>query len=120
MKVAITAKGKDLNAEVDPRFGRAAFILLVDTDTLEYEVLNNQENFNRLKGAGIQAAAMISDKGAQVLLTGFCGPNAVQTLNAAQIKVAVDVTGTIREAVASFNQGLYNYTDQANTEGHWV
>jgi predicted Fe-Mo cluster-binding NifX family protein len=120
MKVAITAKGTDLNAEVDPRFGRAAYILMVDTETMELETLNNMENINRLKGAGIQAAAMISEKGAQVLLTGFCGPNAVKTLNAAHIKVAVDVAGTIREAVEAFNQGKFSYTEQANTEGHWV
>ncbi|MBU2513541.1 NifB/NifX family molybdenum-iron cluster-binding protein [bacterium] len=120
MKIAITAKGTDLNAEVDPRFGRAAYILIVDVDTLDCEVVNNQENVNRLKGAGIQAATLISDKKAEVLLTGFCGPNAVQTLNAAKIKVATEVNGIVKDAVEAFKQGKYSYTDQPNTEGHWV
>lgn len=120
MKLAITAKGTDLESDIDPRFGRAAYILIVDSETMDYEVLNNQENINRLKGAGIQAAAMISDTGAGALLTGFCGPNAVKTLNAAKIKVAVEMEGKVKDAVDKFNQGSLTYTDQPNTEGHWM
>lgn len=119
MKIAITAKGKDLDAEVDPRFGRAAYILIVDTETLEYEAVDNQTNINALKGAGIQAATMVSGKGAEVLLTGYCGPNAVQTLNAAKVKVASEVSGIVRDAVEAFKQGKYEYTDSPNVEGHW-
>jgi predicted Fe-Mo cluster-binding NifX family protein len=29
MKIAVTATGRDLDASVDPRFGRAAYILIV-------------------------------------------------------------------------------------------
>ncbi len=73
MKIAVTSTGPDLDSPVDPRFGRAAYILIVDSATLEFEVLDNSVNLNAFKGAGIQAATMISDKGAEVLLTGFCG-----------------------------------------------
>ena len=85
MKIAVTSRGKDLDLPMDPRFGRAAYILNVDADTLDFEVLDNSENVNALKGAGIQAATMISDKQADVLLTGFCGPKAFKALDAAQI-----------------------------------
>jgi predicted Fe-Mo cluster-binding NifX family protein len=104
---------------MDPRFGRAAYILIVDADTLDFEVLDNTENVNALKGAGIQAATMISDKQADVLLTGFCGPNAFKALDAARIKVAGDVSGTIREAVAAYVDGNVKWVEQANVEGHW-
>ena len=67
MKVAITSKGKSLDSEVDPRFGRAAFILVVDTESFEFEALDNSENVNAFKGAGIQAASMVGDKGAYAL-----------------------------------------------------
>lgn len=120
MKLAITSKGTDLNAQIDPRFGRAAYILIVDTDTMDIEVLDNTENINRLKGAGIQAAAMISDRGADALLTGFCGPNAVKTLNAAKIKVGVEVSGTVQNAIDAFKEGKVQFTDQPNTQGHWT
>ncbi len=119
MKIAVTSKGKDLDSEVDPRFGRAAYILIVDTDSFEFEVLDNSENVNAFKGAGIQAASMVNDKGAEVLLTGFCGPNAFKTLNAAKIKVGSDAAGTIRDAVNAFNEGKVSFADQANVEGHW-
>ncbi len=119
MKIAVSSKGIDLDAEVDPRFGRAAYIVIVDTGNLEFEVLDNKENLNALKGSGIQAAAMVSDKGAEVLLTGFCGPNAFKTLEAAKIKIANDVSGTIREAVKGFNEGKYKFSEKANVDGQW-
>ena len=119
MKIAVTSKGPDLNDPVDPRFGRAAYILVVDSETFDFDVLDNKKNVNALKGAGIQAAGMVSDKGAKVLLTGFCGPNAFKVLNAARIKVASDAKGTVRDAVESFIQGKLNFSDQANVEGKW-
>ncbi|MBW1767197.1 MAG: NifB/NifX family molybdenum-iron cluster-binding protein [Deltaproteobacteria bacterium] len=119
MKIAVTSKGTDLDSQVDPRFGRAAYILIVDTENLEFEVLDNKDNVNAFKGAGIQAASMVSDKGAEVLLTGFCGPNAFKTFEAAKIKVANDVSGTVRDAVKAFNEGRYVFSDKANVEGQW-
>lgn len=119
MKIAVTSKGKDLDSPVDPRFGRAVYILIVDSDDETVEVLDNSENVNAFKGAGIQAAATVADKGADVLLTGFCGPNAFKTLDAAGVKVANDAGGTVREALEAFNKGEMQLADGANVEGHW-
>jgi predicted Fe-Mo cluster-binding NifX family protein len=119
MKIAVTSTGKDLDSPMDPRFGRAAYILIVDTDTLAFEALDNAENVNAFKGAGIQAATMICDKHADVLLTGFCGPNAFKTLEAAHVKVAGDVSGTVREAVAAFVDGSVKLVSEPNADGHW-
>ena len=114
LKIAITSKGKDLDSPMDPRFGRAYYILIVDTFNHGLEVLDNSENVNAFKGAGIQAAVMISDRGAKVLLTGYCGPNAFKPLNAAGVKVANDVTGTVRDAVIAYNEGNVSFADSAN------
>ena len=119
MKIAITARGIRLDSEVDPRFGRAPYILIVDTETLAFEAVDNSENVNAFKGAGIKAASMVSERGAQVLMTGYCGPKAFQVLVAADIRVASDVSGTVREAVAAHRKGLLPYTDSANAEAHW-
>ena len=121
MKIAVTSKGTDLDAPVDPRFGRSAFILIVDSETFECQVLDNQENVNAFKGAGIQAASALSEQGAEVLLTGYCGPNAFKTLAAAKIMVSNDanVYATVREAVEAFKQGKLPYASEANVEGHW-
>ena len=119
MKIAVSSQGTDLDSQIDPRFGRAAYLLIIDPANPEVEVLDNSENLNAFKGAGIQAAAMVSDSGAEFLLTGFCGPNAFKTLEAAGVKVANDVTGTVREAVKAFNEGLVSFADDANVEGQW-
>jgi predicted Fe-Mo cluster-binding NifX family protein len=119
MKIAITSIGQDLNSQIDPKFGRAAYILIVDTVHDGVEVLDNSENRNAFKGAGIQAAAMVSKKGAEVLLTGYCGPNAYKTLQAAGIKVANDVSGKVKDAVDALIEGNVEFADSANVEAHW-
>ena len=119
MKIAITSQGQDLDSQVNPRFGRAAYILIVDTDHLGVEVIDNSENLNAFKGAGIQAAAMLSKKAAEVLLTGYCGPNAFKTLQAAGIKVVNDVAGKVKDAVDRFEKGNATFADDANAESHW-
>ncbi len=119
MKIAVTAKGRDLSSEVDPRFGRATYILIVDTDTLDFAVLDNSENMNAFKGAGISAASNISDQGAEVLLTGYCGPKAFATLEASNIKVVNDVIGNVSDAIKAFVKGKFSFADSANKDGHW-
>ena len=119
LKIAITSKGKDLDSPMEPRFGRAPYILIVDTLMNGLEVLDNSENVKAFKGAGIQAAVMVNERGAKVLLTGYCGPNAFKTLKAAGIKVANDVTGTVRDAVNAYSAGKVSFADGANVEGAW-
>jgi predicted Fe-Mo cluster-binding NifX family protein len=119
MKIAVTSTGTDLDSQVDPRFGRALYILIVDSETLDFEVLDNKENVNALKGAGIQAASMVNDKGAEVLLTGFCGPNAFKVLKVAKIGVANDARGSVRDAVKAYLNGKLPLSDRANVEGQW-
>ncbi len=119
MKIAITSQGETLDSKIDSRFGRAGYILVVDPETLDFKVFDNQKNKDAFKGAGIQAAAMISDSGARVLLTGFCGPNAFKTLSASGIKVVNDQSGTIMDAVERFRTGQFCYAQSSNKEGHW-
>jgi predicted Fe-Mo cluster-binding NifX family protein len=119
MKVAITSTGPTLESPMDPRFGRAAYILIADAEGNLLEAIDNSENINAMRGAGIQAAKTISDKGASTLLTGHCGPNAVKTLSAAGISIGVDQEGTPKEALERLAKGEVQFTDQPNVEGHW-
>jgi len=98
MKLAVSASGKELDASIDPRFGRCAYFILVDTDDMSFEAFNN-ENIALGGGAGIQSAQFVASKGAKVVLTGNVGPNAVQTLSAAGVEVIVGQRGTVREAI---------------------
>ena len=119
MKIAVTSQGDKLDSQIDPRFGRAAYVLVVDTETLEFEAFDNNENKNAFKGAGIQAASMVGDKGVEVLLTGFCGPNAFKTLETAGVKVVNDQSGRVIDAVQKFKQGNAVFAEDYNKDGHW-
>ena len=96
--------GTDLNTQVDPRFGRCQYFVIVDSDTLEFEAIGNP-NIGAMSRAGIQSAQMMVDKGVQVILTGNVGPNAFQTLSTAGVQIMAGVTGTLRETIRQFNSG---------------
>ncbi len=81
MKVAVSASGADLEAAVDPRFGRCPYYVVVDTDTMEFEVIENSAT-GQASGAGIAAAQLVSQTGAQAVISGSIGPNAYQALSA--------------------------------------
>ena len=94
MNIAVTSEGKDISARVDPRFGRAKWFVIYDTNTDGFEAINNEQVLNLPQGAGIQAAQKVVDRSVEVVLTGHCGPNAFRTLSAAGVKVVVGVSGT--------------------------
>ena len=120
MKVAITSQGTELSSPVDPRFGRAKYFIVVDTESGSFEAVDNAQNLNAPQGAGIQAAQNVSAKGAEVVVTGHVGPNAFRTLSAAGIKIAVGAEGTVSEALEKFKAGELKESDGADVEGHWV
>ena len=80
MKIAISSSGKDLSSQLDPRFGRCRYFLIIETDTMSFEVFDN-DNAALGGGAGIQSAQFIAAKGAKVFdyraLRPQCDANAV-------------------------------------------
>lgn len=104
MKIAITATGNTLDSMVDPRFGRAAWFLIVDTETQELlQAINNTAGKEAAHGAGISAAAQIADIGVEALLTGRVGPKALPVLEKAGVKAVNDVSGSVRDAIAHYS-----------------
>jgi predicted Fe-Mo cluster-binding NifX family protein len=98
-RICITSRGKDLGSEVDPRFGRANYFILIDPETMDLEVLENP-NIEAAHGAGTQTAQLIAGKNVKAVLTGSCGPNAERVLQAAGIKVITGVSGTAGAALS--------------------
>jgi len=119
MKVAITASGPDLSSQVDQRFGRARYLLVVDLPERTVQAVDNQAGMNAAQGAGIQAAQNVVDNKASVLLTGHCGPKAFRALKAAQIDVYLTPAGTVEEALDQFEAGRLTPTASADVDGHW-
>lgn len=104
MKVAVSASGKTMESPVDPRFGRCGYFLIVDVDTMAFEAYPN-ENADLQRGAGIQAAQFIAEKGAQAVLTGRCGPNATLALSSAGIQCYEGVGNTsVKGAIEKYNR----------------
>ncbi len=119
MKVAVTATGKDLDSQMDPRFGRAQYIVIASEDGVLEDVIDNSQNLNAMKGAGIQAAKLLADRKVDALMTGHCGPNAFTTLTAAGIKIVVDQSGTVKEALERLKNKKVTFADKADVEAHW-
>ena len=104
MKIVVSAENGSLDSQVDPRFGRCPYFVLVNSETMEFETIPNTAS-SQMSGAGIQASQTVASKGANVVLTGSVGPNAFQTLSSAGIKIITGVLGTVREAVEKFKSG---------------
>jgi len=104
MKVCITAGASGLDAPLDPGFGRCPFFVMVDLDSMNETSVSNT-NAGESRGAGIQVAQTIVKFGASALITGNIGPNALQTLTAANIEVYQQQGGTVRDAVDKFKRG---------------
>jgi predicted Fe-Mo cluster-binding NifX family protein len=118
MKIAISATGPTLNDEVDPRFGRCQYFIIADTETMEFEAIDNASAMSS-GGAGISAAQTIAGKGVEAVLTGNCGPNAYQVLSHAGIKVITGVSGKVKDAIAKYKLGTYSAAQQANVPDHF-
>ncbi len=118
MKIAVTSRSNNLESEIDPRFGRCSFFLIIDTDTMDFKSISNESAMSS-GGAGIQAAQTIAKVGAEVVITGNIGPNAFQTLSAAGIKVYTGANGTIKEVIEKYNKGELKKTESASVNSHF-
>ncbi len=118
MKIVVTSEGTNLDSPFDPRFGRAKYFLLVDTETMQTVAHDNAQNLNAPQGAGVQAAQAIHNLGAHAVITGHIGPKAFATLRAAGIVVYLGASGTGRQAIEQFRAGRLQPAQGPNAEGH--
>ncbi len=117
MKICVTATAETLDAAVDPRFGRAQYFVIVDSETMEFEASANPAA-SASGGAGIQAAQSMVNKGIEVLLTGGIGPNAFPILSGAGIKVITGASGTVASAIEQYKSGALQETAGSTVPAH--
>ncbi|MGC9329715.1 MAG: NifB/NifX family molybdenum-iron cluster-binding protein [Candidatus Hinthialibacter sp.] len=120
MKVAVSSQGSTLQSPVDPRFGRARYFLVVDTETKEFTCHDNTQNLNAPQGAGIQAARNVLNLGVDAVITGNLGPKSFSTLSVGNIALYIGANGTVEEAIDQLQAGRLQTAGQPNVEGHWV
>ena len=120
MKIVITTQGKDLSSQLDPRFGRAKWLIVVDAESGDFQAHDNAVNLNAAQGAGIQTGQNIANLGVEAVITGNVGPNAFKTLNATGVKMFLAEKQTVQDAIDSFKAGKLKEVDRANVEEHWI
>ena len=115
MKICITAQGDNLDSQIDPRFGRCQYFIIVDTETLEFEAIQNP-NIDAMGGAGVQSGQFVAGKEVKAVLTGNVGPNAFQTLQAGGLEVIVGVSGSVKEAIEKYKKGELKPTNNPSVD----
>jgi len=118
MRIAVSALAPDLDADVDPRFGRCQHFVIVDPESMEFETLDNTGSL-ATGGAGISTGQMIAERGVEAVLTGNCGPNAYQALSAAGIQVVTGVAGKVKDAVEAYHAGKLQRSSQPSVGSHY-
>jgi predicted Fe-Mo cluster-binding NifX family protein len=117
LKLCITAYGNNLTADIDPRFGRCSYFIIVDPETLEMEAVENSAG-RESGGAGIKAGQIVNGYGVNAVLTGNVGPNAFEVLSAAEIAVFTDISGTVQSAIEKYNNNELKPVSAATVESH--
>ena len=117
MKIAVSSTGDNLESDVDMRFGRCKYFMIVESDSMEFNAVSN-ESIMASGGAGIKAAESIVNQDVEIVLTGNIGPNAHSTLKAAGIKVFTGATGTIKDAINKYKNNELIETSSANVDSH--
>jgi predicted DNA-binding protein (UPF0251 family)/predicted Fe-Mo cluster-binding NifX family protein len=118
-KIAISSEGPALENRLDPRFGRAAGFIIVDSETLTFEYIDNGDSQARAQGAGIQAARKVAATGAKAVLTGFVGAKAFEALQAAGLKVIQNLENmTVRQAIERYRQDALTWANAPNRGHH--
>jgi predicted Fe-Mo cluster-binding NifX family protein len=120
MRIAVSSKGMEKSSNVDPRFGRASYFLIFDTEDESLEVLSNNQNVKTAQGAGVQAAEFVAAMNVDIVVAGNFGPKAFRALEAAGISIALWADGTVSEAIELARENKLKICDKANVEGHWM
>ncbi len=115
--IAVTVTSPDPEAEVEPRFGRAPFFMLFDTQTEEWTPLANPA-LEAAGGAGVQAAQFLADRRIEAVISGAFGPNAFRVLEAAGIGMYhFDTSGTCRQVIEAYQSGRLDRASEASRRG---
>ena len=120
MRISITATESTLEASVDPRFGRANFLIVVDTDTGQFTSHENTENLNAVQDAESEAAQKVLDLGVDAVITGNVSSKALATLEAGNVKVCAGDPGvSVMDAVKRFKAEQLENASKLHDEGYY-
>ncbi len=117
MKIAVSSSGKNLDDSIDTRFGRCQYFIIVDSESLEFEAVENP-GYQAMGGAGNLAAQIVLDKGVEAVVTGECGPNAYMSLKAAEIKIFTGASGRVRDGIEQYQSSALEEPSGPTSPSH--
>jgi predicted Fe-Mo cluster-binding NifX family protein len=117
MKICITSKSNEPDSDIEPRFGRAPYFIIADTENGKLEAIENPAA-GATGGAGIQAAQEVAKMQADVLITGNVGPNAYEVLSTAGIEVVTTSGVSVKEGIEQYNKGTLEKVSGPTARAH--
>jgi len=112
MKLCITSTGNTLESTFEQRFGRCPYFIIYDTDSKEFDAIENT-NGDSAHGAGIGSAQEVVSKNIDVVISGNMWPNAKQVLDGENIKVYKGTGSTVLENIELFEKNELSEITQA-------
>ncbi|NVM52673.1 MAG: NifB/NifX family molybdenum-iron cluster-binding protein [Candidatus Helarchaeota archaeon] len=120
--IAVSSQSLDgLTTSVDPRFGRCRAFTIVKVENgkiVDAQVLENA-SMMASGGAGVQAAQLVGNTGAKIVLTGNVGPNASQALQGLGIAVYIGASGIVESAINAYLNGTLQQAASATVPSHF-
>lgn len=106
MKIGISSTGKDLESDVDMRFGRCPYFLIVKIEDKEIKEVKSIENTAAMQagGAGVTSAQIVANEKVEAVITVNMGPRAFSVFAQLGIKV-YQGQGKIKDVVQQFIDG---------------
>ena len=103
MKIIISSTGETLENEVDVRFGRCPYFLIVEIEDNKVKNLNVIENMAKaqMNGTGISASEIVANEKPDAIITTNLGPRAFSVFEQLKIKV-YKAQGKIKDVVQEF------------------
>ena len=120
MRLGVSSQETNMDSKVDPYFGRAKSLILIDPESREFTAYDNTQNLNAVQGTGIQAVQNVVSLGAIAVITGNVGVRALAALQAGNVKRYIGANGSVSDAVERSRDGRLRCPDKANVEGHWT
>jgi predicted Fe-Mo cluster-binding NifX family protein len=118
MKIILTAVTSGIDSELDPRFGRGAYFLIVDSETQEWQSVPNPAS-NASGGAGVRAAQFVSEQNCDAIISGDFGPNAFEALTEAGISMYLfGNCRTAKEALDRLESGQLERLNSPSQPSH--
>lgn len=105
MKIAIGLEENDYNSQVDRRFGRASFFILINSITNDYEIIENEAKDEAI-GAGLKVVKNLINLGVDEIIAGEIGPKAAVLIE--EFNIPVYKLGELKKV----NEVMENYREK--------